>query len=76
MVVWCSVVMECEGGDDDDDGTVVMGTGFGGGVGDDCGLPRRWGWQDDGGAYADGGGEMVMRLLWVVCGVKVVANGR
>nr|GEV63127.1 hypothetical protein [Tanacetum cinerariifolium] len=47
--------------DDGDGGTVVMGTRSGGGVGDGCGLPRRWGWQDDGGAYGDGGGEMLMR---------------
>ncbi|GKD44685.1 hypothetical protein Tco_1269330, partial [Tanacetum coccineum] len=37
MVVWCSVVIECEGGDDDEGGTVVMGTESGGGVGDGCG---------------------------------------
>ncbi|GJZ36512.1 hypothetical protein Tco_0582703 [Tanacetum coccineum] len=48
MVVWCSVVMECEGGDDDDGGTVVMGTGSDGDVGDGLKMmtmvvvTRRW----------------------------------
>ncbi|GKE52683.1 hypothetical protein Tco_1487839, partial [Tanacetum coccineum] len=31
-----------------------------------CGLPRRWGWQDDGGAYGDGGGEMAAAKAVVV----------
>nr|GFA86671.1 hypothetical protein [Tanacetum cinerariifolium] len=63
MWYWCG-----HGGDDGDGGTVVMGTGSDGGVGDGCGLPRRWGWQDDGGAYDDGRGQIVMGVGDEDCG--------